>query len=107
MDKNQEVEVHRGPYEERDHPWSPVGDQEEVGHPSLDLLQVESSDHQDQTSDKHRNGKYHISDQVAQQTPLTPTHTSLTSLCSCSPAVSLFSLYGPSALTHTQTHICQ
>lgn len=47
--------VHRELYEEKDHPWGPLGVQEGVGPQSLDLLQGESFDHQDQTGDKKVN----------------------------------------------------
>lgn len=43
------MEHHKAFCEERDLPWDPLGVQEEVGHPSLDLLQGETADHQDQT----------------------------------------------------------
>ena len=50
--RNQEVGVHRELYEERDHPWGPLGLQVGEGPPSLDLLQGESFDHQDQTDNE-------------------------------------------------------
>lgn len=54
--RNQGVVVHRGLYEERDRPCGPSGVQEAVRPPSLDQLQGESFDHQDQTSDMDTKG---------------------------------------------------
>lgn len=52
--------VHKGLYVERDHPWGPAGGvQKGVLPPSLNQLQGESFDHQDQTGDTDRE-KVHI-----------------------------------------------